>query len=401
MAHHRPTPLLLHILLLLLSAILSATAQTDPPTLHLPSSNINSAVGSTFIIDYTLPENGLPNSVTFEMDPFPDDGKGQRIITFGSGAISAGRHTITITPFSNPQPDATLVSSITCGAADCTPNNGAAFLFVFKYTGTEAGDQAATSQTDVLYIDLQTDPIDLTLPLNDIFVAIGFNVQFTKPEKALSGSLTLTFARTGGTEDAVGNRVVTLASSMETQTGSSAQISMTRLEFLSTTSPLVTSVIPATDLVTGAIYTLTVSYQDLAGNDAVVDSATGLTFDGATEIPIVYFPTSTVPTFREEFLFRFNLPEEAALNTLKMKIAATNEEAGGPVRTVKFVASFNQLGTHQTTFGSLATLADSNSDIVSITPNLNLVNHQEYVLGRFEHGAKRGSRVVVLRLVVF
>ena len=375
------SPLLL-LLFLLVNYLTITTAQTSPPTLHLPSSSVHAAIGATFVIDYTLPEPALAGSVKFEMDPFPDDGKGQRIITFGSAALSTGRHTITITPFNNPQADNTLVSSVTCGVPDCSASDGSAFLFVFRYTGTDPGDVAATSQTDVLYIDLQTQAITLTTPSNDIFVATGFNVQFDKPEEALSGSLTVTFTRTGGTNDPAADRVVTLSSSMETQTGTSAIVSMSRLEFLASASPsTVATVVPAIDLVTGTIYTLTVSYRDKANNAPSTASATGITFDGATGFPIVYFPTSTIPTFQEAFYFKFELPEEALPSTLRMKISATNEVTGGPVRTVVFVAGFNTQGLHETTFGALSTLVASNADVVSVTPSDNLVNQQEYVLG--------------------
>jgi hypothetical protein len=364
-----------------LSFIVSSTLAQTAPTLHLPSSSISAAVSSTFVIDYTLHENGLTNSVVFHMDPFPGDGKGRRTITFGSNAISSGRHTITITPFDNPQADTTLVSSVTCDVSDCSPSDGAAFLFVFAYTGTEVGDQQATSQTDVLYIDLQTEPISLDQPTsNDITIATGFNVQFTKSEQAFSGSLILTFSRTGGNDDNNGDRVITLSSSLESSTGTSAQISITRLEFLASTSSSVVSVSPATDLVTGTIYTLTVSYRDKANNTPATSSRTGLTFDGETEDPIVYSPTSAVPTFSETFLFHFNLPEEAKPNTLRMKISATNEANGGPIRTVIFATSFDQTGSHQTNFGKLSTISNTNNDIVSVTPAIDLINHQEYVI---------------------
>jgi hypothetical protein len=197
------------------------------------------------------------------------DGKGKRTITFGSAALSAGRHTITITPFDQAQADATLVSSVKCNVADllCSPAHGNAFLYILAYTGTDPGDIQITSQTDVLYIDLQTDPIELVLPsANDVFVATGFKVQFSKPEEALSGSLQLILSRTGGTVDAAGDRTITLVSSMESQTGTSAEVSITRLEFLASASSLVASVAPSTDLVTGTIYTLTVSYRDRANN---------------------------------------------------------------------------------------------------------------------------------------
>ena len=262
---------MIHLLLpLLILALTPHTAAQGSPTLHLPSSSVESSISSTFVIDFTLPEAALADSLLFQMDPFPDlDGKGRRTIKFGSAALSAGRHTITITPFDQAQADATLVSSVTCGVADnlCSPANGNAFLYILAYTGTDPGDVQSTSQTDVLYIDLQTDPIALVLPsANDAFVATGFKVQFSKPEEALSGSLQLILSRTGGTVDNAGDRTITLVSSMESQTGTSAEVAITRLEFLASASSLVASVAPATDLVTGTIYTLTVSYRDRANN---------------------------------------------------------------------------------------------------------------------------------------
>ena len=82
-----PQSLLPHPLLLLLALLAllpqSITAQTDPPTVHKPSSSINAnAISSTFVIDFTIPEQALANSLIFEMNPFPDDGKGIRYITF-------------------------------------------------------------------------------------------------------------------------------------------------------------------------------------------------------------------------------------------------------------------------------------------------------------------------------
>ena len=392
-----PLPLLL---LLALLALLpqSTTAQTDPPTVHNPSSSINAnAISSTFVIDFTIPEQALANSLIFEMNPFPDDGKGIRYITFGSAALSAGRRQITITPFSSPQPDATLVSSVTCDVADCSPGDGAAYLFLLRYTGVEGGDAEATSQTDVLYIDLQTDPISMITPSSDAIAANGFHVQFSKPEEALSGSLTLTLTRTGGVADAAANRVVVLSSNMESQTGNSALLSMTRLSFLLSSSPsLVVSVTPSIDLVTGTIYTLTASYQDKAGNDASTASRTGITFDGATEDAIVYSPTSSIPTFAEDFLFHFELPEEAEPGSFKLKITATDADSGGLMRTISFVTSFNQAGSHTVTFGPLSTLQTDNADVVSITNPIDLVNNQEYVMGVVYQDLQGNQEVEVL-----
>ena len=66
------SPFLL-LLFLLVNYLTITTAQTSPPTLHLPSSSVHAAIGATFVIDYTLSEPALAGSVKFEMDPFPDD----------------------------------------------------------------------------------------------------------------------------------------------------------------------------------------------------------------------------------------------------------------------------------------------------------------------------------------
>jgi hypothetical protein len=57
------------------------------------------------------------------------------------------------------------------------------------------------------------------------------------------------------------------------------------------------------------------------------------------------------------------------------------------VRTVIFATSFNQQGIHETTFDTLSSLVASNGDIVSITPDDDLVNHQ----GRCEVGVVWGG----------
>jgi hypothetical protein len=102
-------------------------------------------------------------------------------------------------------------------------------------------------------------------------------LDFSLPEAAKAGSVTLTFTRTGGTADAHSPHVLTFGSAYEAAGRYSLSLSGTDLS--SHQGVISVSSHPQDALQSGATYSLTISYQDAAGNAAASATTTGFHYD--------------------------------------------------------------------------------------------------------------------------
>ena len=125
-----------------------------------------------------------------------------------------------------------------------------------------------------------------------------FVIDFTLPEPAHPGTLTMTFTpqHTGAT-DANGPRVITFDSSFETS--GRHQLSADRLSALASLAGVHT-VSPSVNLVNDGIYTVVLSYQDTAQHAASPITHANVTFDTVTTPPVLSAPA----TVRNDALHR-------------------------------------------------------------------------------------------------
>ncbi len=154
---------------------------------------------------------------------------------------------------------------------------------------------------------------------------------FTLPEAASTGTVQLTFTRTGGTADA--NSPHTLVFSNTTAIQYTGSINATTSSpFFAVTSGLLSLTSSHTSgLVDGTIYTVQLSYQDSDLNTAATVDHTNFTFDNSTSAPTITSPT-TGSGAATDFDIDFNLPEDATTGTIIATITRTagSTDIGSP-----------------------------------------------------------------------
>jgi hypothetical protein len=113
--------------------------------------------------------------------------------------------------------------------------------------------------------DSTTQAPTFTAPAAGATVTGGFALDFTLPEAALAGSVTLTITHESGTADSADPRIITFGSPFET--GANHAMDVAELSSADSSADIV-SIVPATDLVHGAVYAFELSYQDASSNAA-------------------------------------------------------------------------------------------------------------------------------------
>lgn len=126
-----------------------------------------------------------------------------------------------------------------------------------------------------LVIDGATQAPVLVAPSANVFENATVAVNFTLPESALAGSVTLTFARTGGAADAGSPHVLTLAAGFETSGSHAGVLDASNLA----AAAFVASTTGGASLVDGAVYSVTLGYRDGAGNAAATTTQVNFTCD--------------------------------------------------------------------------------------------------------------------------
>ena len=120
-------------------------------------------------------------------------------------------------------------------------------------------------------------------------------MQFQLSEEATQNTVKMTFTHTGGEVDADSPHVVVFS----VTDGQTYDTTMTALSNLTQSNNIVTSSSTA-DLKHHAIYDISMTYQDFAGNVPVSFTAVNMKFDTFTEAPVLISPASN--TFIGEYL---------------------------------------------------------------------------------------------------
>lgn len=154
---------------------------------------------------------------------------------------------------------------------------------------------------------------------------------FTLPEEASTGTVQLTFTRTGGTADSNSPHTLTFSNTTAIQyTGTIS--ATTSSPFFAVSSGLLSLTSSHTNgLVDGTIYTVQLSYQDSDLNAAATVDHTDFTFDNSTSAPTITSPT-TGSGASTNFDIDFSLPETATNGSIVATITRTagSTDIGSP-----------------------------------------------------------------------
>ncbi len=164
---------------------------------------------------------------------------------------------------------------------DWTPAQAGEFKLEARVTdaaGAKAVSQAVTVQVlEKTQTDYTTGQPQLYKPEQNATSSNDIAVEFSLPEAAKAGTVTLSFSRTGGNSDSYAPHVLTFTSAAETAGRHSFTLKGNRLGSGSNVSSVSSG--PNDALVSGTTYAVTVSYQDKPGNRAASDTKSDFIYD--------------------------------------------------------------------------------------------------------------------------
>ena len=231
---------------------------------------ISSSIVNNTSVSYTLSETALSGTITW---------------TRTGGTIDGTIHTQTLTGLE--------LSSGAHNGIMLTNNpvlvNGAVYSITFNITDLSGNASAEVFSNNVTY-DVGTLPVILTAPASASIHNSMLLADFTLSESAFTGSVKMTFARTSGTTDANSPHIITFASGFEIS-GSHATV-LNGSDLSSNPDVLSVNSNPNDVLVDGALYSVTMEYQDVAGNPAATVVNNGMRYDLTAPVISVTAPST-------------------------------------------------------------------------------------------------------------
>ena len=289
-------------------------------------------------VSYTLSEAALSGSITWTQTGGTADPASPQMMSLTGAELNSGAH-----------------ASITLTNAPILVD-GAIYSIAFNVTDLAGNTGVTVTNTNINY-DVTLPVISATTPATGSFVK-DTKVSYTLSEPALSG--TITWTRTGGTADGT----------IHTQALTGAELNAgVHTDIVLVNAPV---------LVNGTIYSISYDVTDLAGNAAITVTNTNITFDIATQTPILALPASS-SFHNSTMVVDFTLPEAAKSGTVKMTFTQTGgaADANAP-HLITFVAGFEPSGNHTTTLNGADLSANANVVSVNSDPNDALVDGAMY-----------------------
>jgi len=189
--------------------------------------------------------------------------------------------------------------------------DGAIYSIAFDATDAAGNDATPVTSTGVTY-DVTTTVPTLAIPAASSTDNSTIAIDFTLPEAASSGTVKMTFTRTGGSEDDNSPHTVTFDNDNGFETAGQHSASLNGSNLVANEN--VASATADALLVDDAIYSVTIEYQDEVGNTAA--SATNSTFTYDITVPTI---SSTAPA------------QDASIKDTKVSYTLSEAVASGTV----------------------------------------------------------------------
>jgi hypothetical protein len=145
-----------------------------------------------------------------------------------------------------------------------------------------AGNSNLVSDNLIVLYDSVTSLPTLSKPSSNSYINKFIDVDFTLPEAAQTGSVRLTFTRTGGTDYAGSTHVLLFSSSFESQGNHTIQFDGSGLSSINATLES-----GGTSLMDGRVYSVKLEYKDYLGNPVSSVTNTNVSYDNSG-------PTATI-----------------------------------------------------------------------------------------------------------
>jgi hypothetical protein len=328
--------------------------------------------------------------------------------TITANITAAGDYSILVPKLSTAATSSALITSVAAlpdeggalSAPDLDLNEGTIYNVTVSYRDAVLNDANSATVGFIEFTGNATATPILTNPADESAVASSFNLSFTLPDIPLTGSIKLVL--TAIQNDPVTVRTLTFVQNSAIEARGSHFMTFTNFHTAAADLAVVSTVSPQTELVDGAIYDLSLEYQDPVGNPK--SSVTSrISFHGGESLPLRIISPANSSCLKTAFNFTFVLPEKAFEDSLKLTITPTGgktdsagartiifEEETAGVRTIAGGA-FQQLS-------GLAGLAD----VKSISPATDLIDGGVYsILLEYRDAAQNDRSTAFLTGLTF
>ncbi len=265
-----------------------AGAATTPPTLSSPASG--TTVGGQISVSYTLPQTPLAGSVQLTFS-----GTTTTSLTLSNASGSS--------TFSFSASDPAASADVQAVGGHSTIPDGV-YTVTLSYQDAAADPSSSASATGVT-VDTSTHSPVLSAPSSGVTVRGPLSVDYSLPQAALAGSVSMTFS------GAV-TRVLTM---VDASPSGAFQLDPSDPRG----SPQVASISGGTTIPDGA-YTVTVSYQNYLGDPLASSDAVTVTLDNSTLQPTLTTPAGAANT-SAPFSVSYSLPEAALAGSVKLSLS--------------------------------------------------------------------------------
>jgi len=219
------------------------------------------------------------------------------------------------------------------------------YLTIGSYTACNDPVDPNHKEYMVFQADTETLTPSLTTPATGARDNQNFNVSFTLPETASSGTVQLIFTETGGSHSPYTDTdTLTLTSTYEGMGTHSFVLDGTDLNSQSSIVASESGNFGA--LVDSSIYTVCIRYQDASGNPAASDDNTGILYDNETYPPIFVTPAAGGSSTNTTVAVDYTLPEAASYVRLLFTRTGGTEDNGSP-HTLTLWSGARPAGLHQ------------------------------------------------------
>jgi hypothetical protein len=348
---------------------------------------------STFV--FNLLEPAQANTVSLTLNPTSgcgalSDSNGARVIELG-GVTTAGAYAFNLSStLANLVADETLVTAISGAGGTAALVDGVFYTVTLSYQDSLGNGAVTASSAGVAFSGITTMAPTLTAPANDGSLGLTFAVTFTLPEPAQRGSLRLEFAHATGTADPAATRVMLFSDEVETcGTAHTVNIGGAGLVAAADLSA-VESITPATALVDGAVYTVTLKYNDCGGHAQQVTADRSVEFAGTNTLPPTLIEPGTLSSIANDFFIEYNLPERACQDSVYLTFLRSGglvTDAYTGARTVRLGASSETRGNHRFQMTWFRDAVANIPEVASVTPSdpatIDLVHGSKYLVDLF------------------
>ena len=353
-------------------AVTGVTHDILTESMDLFKPTTGTSIVETFALNYQLGEAALDGSLKMTVAYVSGitDSHGDRTVTLNvANAGTTGAHSFNLAAFST----ASALAQVDAISPATDLVDGATYNFKLEYQDLFSNTKQERSQNGVVYAGSSTLPAIMILPQASVKVPQDFVVQFTIQELPKPDTLVLLISYTGvGTNDPTADRVITFVSSVQ-QVGTHI-ITLNAISKLLLKVPECVSVTPSADLINGAKYDVSIRYQDSALNAATTSTVAGVEFDIVTDVPTITAPESG--NIKVDYTLTLVVPENAMGGTIRVEFNPISGDSAA-TRVVLFDAAFNTAGTHSI---AMSALTSSITNVISVTPSIDLVHMAQYIV---------------------